>query len=141
MTLGAAAPAAETDGDSGPGEVCLEGLRILVVEDVFSVAELIDGMLGTLRCEVVGPVGRLGKAVRLAREERLDGAILDVNLAGEGVAPVAEALEARGVPFFFATGYEGAADLPAKYHGRPSLRKPFGLRDFSDMAARVFAAP
>ncbi len=136
MTVGSSATATD---DNRPVERSFEGLRILVVEDVFSVAELIDGMLGTLRCEVVGPVGRLGKAVHLAREERLDGAILDVNLAGEGVAPVAEALEARGVPFFFATGYEGVTALPAKYHDRPSLRKPFAFRDFNQMMARVFA--
>ena len=123
----------------GSAENRLEGLRILVVEDAFPVAELIEGMLGTLRCEVVGPVGRLDRAVRMAREERLDGAILDVNLGGADVAPVAEELEARGLPFFFATGYEGVADLPAKFHGRPALKKPFTLRDFSEMMTTVFA--
>ena len=137
MTMGSAAATAATD--RGGVEQRLEGLRILVVEDVFSVAELIDGMLGALRCEVVGPVGRLGTAVRMAEEERLDGAVLDVNLGGEDVAPVAEALDARGVPFFFATGYEGLADLPAKYHDRPSLRKPLGLHYFRVMMARFFA--
>ena len=123
----------------GAAEDRLAGLRILVVEDAFPVAELIEGMLGTLRCEVVGPVGRLDRAVRMARAERLDGAILDVNLGGADVAPVAEVLEARGLPFFFATGYEGVGDLPARFHGRPALKKPFTLRDFSAMMTATFA--
>ncbi len=135
MTVGSVASSA-TEEAPGRG---LEGLRILVVEDAFPVAELIDGMLATLRCEVVGPVGRLDKAIRMAREEVLDGAVLDVNLGGQDVSPVADELEARGVPFFFATGYEGLIDLPARYHGRPNLKKPFALREFSDMMVRVFA--
>jgi CheY-like chemotaxis protein len=124
---------------AGAAEDRLEGLRILVVEDAFPVAELIGGMLGTLRCEVVGPVGRLNRAVQMAREAPIDGAILDVNLGGTDVAPVAEELEARGLPFFFATGYEGVADLPPKFHGRPALKKPFTLRDFGEMMTAVFA--
>jgi CheY-like chemotaxis protein len=124
---------------AGAAEDRLEGLRILVVEDAFPVAELIEGMLGTLRCEVVGPVGRLNRAVQMAREAPIDGAILDVNLGGADVAPVAEELEARGVPFFFATGYEGVGDLPTRFHGRPALKKPFTLRDFSAMMTEVFA--
>jgi CheY-like chemotaxis protein len=136
MTLGSAAASAVENDRAGRS---LEGLRILVVEDAFAVAELIDGMLTTLRCEVVGPVGRLDSAIRMAREERLDGAVLDVNLGGRDVAPVADELEARGVPFFFATGYEGLADLPAKYHDRPSLKKPFAVRDFSELVVKVFA--
>ena len=122
----------------GAADDRLDGLRILVVEDAFPVAELIGGMLGTLRCEVVGPVGRLNRAVQMAREAPIDGAILDVNLGGTDVAPVAEELEARGLPFFFATGYEGIGDLPAKFHGRPALKKPFTLRDFSAMMTAVF---
>jgi CheY-like chemotaxis protein len=124
--------------EEGAADDRLDGLRILVVEDAFPVAELIGGMLGTLRCEVVGPVGRLNRAVQMAREAPIDGAILDVNLGGADVAPVAEALEARGLPFFFATGYEGVGDLPARFHGRPALKKPFTLRDFSAMMAAVF---
>ncbi len=137
MRIGsAAASAAAEEGSVGRS---LDGLRILVVEDAFPVAELIDGMLAALRCEVVGPVGRLERAVRMAREEAVDGAILDVNLGGEDVSPVADELEARGLPFFFATGYEGLVDLPAKYQDRPSLKKPFALRDFNEMMVRVFA--
>lgn len=135
MTLGSAAASAVADDRI---ERNVDGRRVLVVEDTFAVAELIDGMLTTLRCEVVGPVGRLEQAIRIAREERLDGAVLDVNIGGRDVAPVADELEARGVPFFFATGYEGLADLPAKYHDRPNLKKPFAVRDFSEMVLKVF---
>src|SRR3546814_19012790 len=61
---------------------------------------------------VVGPTGRLEEALRLARKDPLDAAVLDINLNGEMVFPLAETLRRRGVPFVFMTGYEGGAVLP-----------------------------
>jgi DNA-binding NarL/FixJ family response regulator len=57
----------------------LAGLRILVVEDEFLVAMLVEEMLQNLRCEIVGPVSTLEEAVATVRQNRLDGALLDVN--------------------------------------------------------------
>jgi DNA-binding response OmpR family regulator len=73
---------------------------------------------------IVGPIPRLQPALKAAREEPLDAAVLDVNLAGERVDPVADALAERGVPFLFMTGY-GRNMLPAEHADRPALAKPF----------------
>ena len=81
------------------------GLRILVVEDEMLIAVLIEEMLQGLGCQVVGPVSRLDAALRLAHEEPLDAAILDVRIRGGQVFPVAEELPARNIPFVLASGY------------------------------------
>jgi CheY-like chemotaxis protein len=104
------------------------GLRILLVEDEIMVALLLEDMLSELGHAVIGPVSRIDKAVEMAQEETLDLAILDVNLDGKEVYPVAEALDARGIPFVFSTGY-GNGGLHAAYRDRPTLSKPFLRRD------------
>jgi CheY-like chemotaxis protein len=81
------------------------GLRILVVEDEMLIAILIEVILQELGCHVVGPVSRLDAAMRLAHEEPLDAAILDVSIRGGQVYPVAEKLLARNIPFVLASGY------------------------------------
>ena len=65
-------------------------------------------MLAELDCEVVGPVARLAKALEMAQRQALDVALLDVNLGGQEICPVAEALAAREIPFVFVSGYGGA---------------------------------
>jgi DNA-binding response OmpR family regulator len=82
----------------------LSGLRVLVVEDALLIADLITEALRDHGCSVVGPVPRLGQGSALATVEQLDGALLDVNLAGERCFPIAQALAARGIPFAFLTG-------------------------------------
>ena len=81
------------------------GLRVLVVEDEMLIAVLIEEMLQGLGCHVVGPVSRLDAALRLAHEEPLDAAILDVRIRGGQVYPVAEELLPRNIPFVLASGY------------------------------------
>ena len=98
--------------------------RILVVEDDMLIAMLIEQVLQDLGCIVVGPVGRLDAALRLAGSEALDAAILDVNIRGGPVYPVAEQLRTRGIPFVLASGY-GDWALPAAFRGQPRLTKPF----------------
>ena len=108
----------------------LQNLRVLVVEDETLVAMLLEDMLGDLGCEVAASVSRVGQAVEIAGDagQRFDVAILDVNVAGESITPVAEALAARPVPFVFATGY-GESGVPAAFRGRPTLQKPFGMTE------------
>jgi CheY-like chemotaxis protein len=101
----------------------LRGLRILVVEDEFLVSLDLEAMLRELGGEVVGPLGSLDRAVAVAREAALDVALLDVNVGGQTVTPVADALAARAVPFVFCTGYD-AASLPARHAAVPILMKP-----------------
>ena len=101
----------------------LNGVRILVVEDNFLAAEVVRDLLESGGCSVVGPVGRIADALRLAEHEALDGAILDVNLNGERCFPIALALRQRGVPFVFTTGYD-ALVIPDAHAGAPRCEKP-----------------
>jgi DNA-binding response OmpR family regulator len=120
------------------GEV-LQGRRILVVEDSALIADLIVDALNDSGCSAVGPAPRLAQGLMLAAVERLDGALLDINLAGEACFPIAAALGARGVPFAFLTGY-GDRGIPAEYRGAPRLTKPFAVEALMALVARCFAA-
>ncbi|MGH6982092.1 MAG: response regulator [Stellaceae bacterium] len=102
--------------------------RILLVEDEILVATLIESMLAEFGYEIVGPIAHVGKAIEMAQQEVLHAAILDVNIRGQEVYPVAEALTARGIPYIFSTGY-GNGGLRASYRNRPTLTKPFLRRD------------
>ena len=112
----------------------LKGLKVLVVEDETIVAMLLEQMLEELSCEVVGVAGQVSAATDLANSSDADIAILDMNLGGERVDPVAQALAARGVPFVFASGY-GESGLTPEWRGRPVLPKPFRLEQLADILA------
>ena len=108
----------------------LAGLKVLVVEDEMLVAMLVEDMLADLGCEVVGPVAELDEAMSLAESAAIDLALLDVNLGGKPIFPVADALKARGVPFAFASGY-GEAGLSEEHRGAAVLQKPFREADLA----------
>jgi CheY-like chemotaxis protein len=107
----------------------LSGLRLLVVEDEAIVAMLLEDMLADLGCVVAGSAGDMPRGVAFAEDDALalDAAVLDINLGGDNVFPVAERLVARGVPFIFATGYGRDGVAPA-FAGIPVLSKPFDPR-------------
>jgi CheY-like chemotaxis protein len=103
--------------------------RILVVEDDCLQAENLREELEALGAEVVGPVPSVADALALlAAGTPVDAAILDVNLGGETVFPVVEALQARTIPVVFATGYD-AGTLPSAYAHVPCCEKPFEASD------------
>jgi len=106
----------------------LQGRKVLVVEDEFLVAMLIQEMLETAGCVVSGPIPRVPEALDAAGRETYDAAVLDINLAGERIDPVAEALSRRNVPFVFVTGYSTGV-LPSAFAERPRLCKPFKMAD------------
>ena len=106
----------------------LEGLRVLVVEDEFLIAMLLQDTLESAGCIVSGPIPRLAEALDAAEGGIYDAAVLDVNLAGERIDPVAHMLARRDIPFVFVSGY-GTSALPAEYAHRPSLRKPFKMAE------------
>lgn len=117
----------------------LEGKRVLVVEDDALVGMLLESILEDLRCIVLGPASTLGEANALiATGEPADVALLDVNVSGELVFPVAEALAARGVPIIFSTGY-GEGGLAEGWRGRPTLQKPFTEADVKTALAAAVA--
>lgn len=107
------------------GSGALAGRRVLVVEDEYFVADDIARALKRAGAQVVGPVPTFEQALGLiASGEPPDCAVLDINLRGDTVFPVADALRERGVPFVFATGYDAAA-IPAPYREVPRWEKPF----------------
>ncbi len=103
-------------------------LRLLVIEDEFFVAAHIENLLSDDGHEVIGPVGTLDEAKVLARNETIDGALLDVNLDGGRVDDVADILTRRNVPFFFVTAY-GRDNLPPIYREATVVHKPFNDAD------------
>lgn len=117
----------------------LAGMTVLVVEDEYLVADLIENILESAGCTVRGPIPRLAEAVQAAGQTDCDLAVLDINLAGESVSPVADILAGRKVPFVFITGY-GKAGLPGKYAERPRLGKPFHVADLLSTLAKAKAA-
>ncbi|OYX36404.1 MAG: hypothetical protein B7Y99_01265 [Caulobacterales bacterium 32-69-10] len=125
---------------SDPAEK-LQGLRVLVVEDEALVSMLLEDMLADHGCEVAGAASRISQALEMIADAAVvfDAAILDVNLGGEPIFPVAEALAAQGTPFVFATGY-GAGGLPDAWRSRPTLQKPFSHDDVGKALAVAVSA-
>ena len=113
-------------------------LRALLVEDEAIVGLMMEQALTSLGVEVVGPVGSLGQALSAAEAEPVDCAILDVNLKGASVYPVADALAARGVPFMFLTGYDAGA-LEERFAGVPVLQKPVEAQALRRALAELMA--
>lgn len=127
---------------SASAQECAEpdfkGLRLLIAEDTAVVAAELERILGGWGCELVGPFMTLSSALQAARERSdLDGALLDINLQGETVYPVADELQKRGVPFIFLTGY-ARESLDDRFRNAPTLEKPFGLRELHAAIERTF---
>jgi CheY-like chemotaxis protein len=102
----------------------LEGRRVLIVEDDYFIADDLRAGFQRAGAEVVGPVARVGEALSLVEGgTSIHGAVLDINLAGETVFDVADALKARNVPFVFVTGYD-AETIPVAYATVTRCEKP-----------------
>ena len=114
--------------ESGRARRKSSGLRILVVEDEAAISLLLEDMLLDFGCEVIGPAARLAVALEAVSKEAIDLAILDVNVAGEPIYPVADALALKSIPFVFSTCY-GSAGIKDVYRDRPVLQKPFAQND------------
>ena len=108
-----------------PGSLSLTAPRVLVVEDEMTIAMLIEDMVSELAYQVAAVVPRLEDAMRFLDTDTFDLAMLDVHLNGKTVFPFAAELEAREIPFLFATAY-GARGIPEEFRNHPVLQKPFG---------------
>ncbi|HMK90934.1 MAG TPA: response regulator [Methylocystis sp.] len=106
----------------------LRGVRILIVEDNPFIGAALEEMLTEQGLVVVGVAKRLKEALRYCADSRIDVALLDVNLGDDKIDAVADALDARGAPFVFATGY-GRAGLPEAFSDRPVVEKPFYIEE------------
>jgi CheY-like chemotaxis protein len=98
--------------------------RVFLVEDELMIRMLLEDMLDELGYEVAAQAARIDEALDTAKTAEFDLAILDVNVNGHSIGPVADAIAARGIPFVFATGY-GERGLPEAHRDRPALKKPF----------------
>ncbi len=103
----------------------LRKLRVLVVEDTYLIAEMIKDSLEDAGFEVIGPAPNIEQGLTLSETESVDVAVLDINLAGSFCFPIATALRARNVPFFFLSGYTAETIIPAEFKEVPRVSKPF----------------
>ena len=117
----------------------LKGLRILVIEDQFLLAALIEETLHKLGCTIVGPLSNLDEAIAAIRQGGFDAALLDINLKGRPAMPAAAELVARAVPFILVTGYPDVVDTPVM-RSAPRVVKPFTHEQLSEAMMLAFAA-
>jgi CheY-like chemotaxis protein len=102
------------------------GLKVLIAEDEYLISLMLQQMLEDLGCAVVGAAENLAGALSLASSGGADVAILDVNLGGQSIYPVADLLAAKRVPIIFATGY-GQQGLNESYRVHTILAKPYDV--------------
>ena len=118
----------------------LRGLHLLLVEDEYLLALGLADAASDLGAEVFGPVGSVQDALALVQKlPELDAAILDINLGDATIYPVADALRARGVPFFFSTA-SAPIELPERFRDVPVCRKPFDVAAFRAALGRLYPA-
>ncbi len=112
--------------------------RLLVVEDEYLIRMLLEDMLVDLGYDVAAAVGTIAEAREAASTGDFQAAILDVNLDGQEVFPLADILVERGLPFVFVTGY-GEGSLPDPYRSRPALQKPFQAERLKETLSGMLA--
>ena len=108
------------------------GCTVFLVEDEVMIRMMVADMLEELGYSVAAEAGEIGEALRLVQSTDFDLAILDVNVNGKVITPVAELIKSKGRPFIFATGY-GSSGLPEEYRDRPALQKPFQLETLAQV--------
>jgi DNA-binding response OmpR family regulator len=108
----------------------LSGLRVMIVEDEFLIAMLLEDLLTELGCAVSGSASKPAQAFKLLESEDVDVAVLDVNLEGSDSFGVAAVLKDKKIPFIFATGY-GGSRVPQEFSPYPVIQKPYRLEELS----------
>jgi len=112
---------------------------VLLVEDEMCLAMMLQDLLEDAGYRVI-KAARVPAALSMAEGEQIDAAILDVNVAGREVFPVADELRRRGVPFMFASGY-GDRGVPGEFREYPMLQKPYDPAALGTMLQNVLASP
>ena len=113
---------------------------MFLVEDEVMIRMMIADMLEELGYSVAAEAGEINEAIRLAQCTEFDLAILDFNIKGKAVSPVADLLKACNRPFIFATGY-ASYNLPEGYRDHPALQKPFQVEALGKMIDAVLKRP
>jgi DNA-binding response OmpR family regulator len=112
------------------------GGAVFLVEDEAMIRMMVADMLEDLGYTIAAEAGEIDQAIKLARATNFDIAILDVNVNGKLISPVAGVIAARNRPFIFATGY-GTQGLPPEFRDRPALQKPFQMETLAAMIERT----
>lgn len=120
------------------GPASLKGARVLIVEDAVLLALELETGLTDAGAQVIGPAYELEEAMALL-DQPIDAAVLDANLNGRSVTPVAEALRQRNIPFVFATGYGETGGAPGGFDA-PVIRKPYDVTQVSSAVAEILAS-
>lgn len=115
------------DGSKGPTQ--LKGARVLIAEDEYTIAMFLADYLELQGAQVVGPAGNLEALAALVEQQQIDAALLDINLGGELVYPLADRLAEAGVPFLLTSGYDD--NIPARFADNPRCSKPYRLEALS----------
>lgn len=113
----------------------LFGRSILVIEDEMLILMMIEDMLADLGCESIAVASKIGQAVTLIDGQLFDAAMVDLNLNGIASYPIADALTARDVPYFFSTG-SSVTNIEDGYRDQDVLKKPFTFEQLSNMLSR-----
>ena len=125
--------------DDAEESIALKDVKVFVVEDESLVAMQLEDMLFDMGCEVVGLAMRLNRAHEmLDAGVKVDVAILDVNISGEKVYPIAERFREAGVPIVFATGY-GRSGVEEEWQECPILQKPYTTKQIETSIVSVIA--
>jgi PAS domain S-box-containing protein len=132
-----AVASASADRTLSPSGKSSNETRILIVEDESLLAMELKEFLQAAGYKIVGPFSDLARATEAAHREPIDLAVLDSNLNGEMVYPLADELSAQGVPFIFVTGY-GAPNLPERFRSAPRVSKPFDPAALINALQRLF---
>ena len=117
----------------------LSGRSVLVIEDEMLILMMIEDMLADLGCQSVAVASKVGPAISLIEGQEFDMAMLDMNLGGIESYPVADALRARDVPYFFSTG-NSLTNTKDGYRNQDVLKKPFTFEQLSNMLSRSLRA-
>ena len=111
---------------------------VLIVEDETLLGMDVEMTVSEAGYRVLGPVTSIVEALRVARESAVDAAILDINLQGQPVFPLADALAANNIPFIVLTGHERAM-LPERHRDRPYIQKPYRVEELLAALKELFA--
>jgi two-component SAPR family response regulator len=118
----------------------LKGTSVLIVEDNFVVADALKYLIDVYEGSVTAIAPSVERALEALSAAPVDVAVLDINLRGTSVVPLADHLQAHGVPFLFVTGYGDGELLPEHLRGQPRLDKPVEaerlVRTILELAAR-----
>jgi DNA-binding response OmpR family regulator len=110
----------------------MQGSSVFLVEDEALIRMMTAEMLEELGHRVVAEAGSIAVAEPLARTAMFDLGILDINVGGFNISPIAEIIDGRGLPFLFVSGY-GSGGKPVLFRSKPVLRKPFLISELGDM--------